>query len=165
MPRLHIFIGSRSDLDAVKKSKMAEPLDAVGLNYEVHVCSADRNPDELAQYVRDACEGGAELFIGIAGLAAVLPGALASASKMMVPVLGVPLDEHGIDSCLYKPPGVPVATMGVGAVGLRNAAIFACQVLSQGSPSLEEALRRYLDRSTKQPEFNLEKSEIRPDSP
>lgn len=161
MARLHIFVGSRSDLETVKKSKMTEPLDAADISWALHICSAHRNPDELSRFVKDIRDRGAEMLIGVAGMAAALPGALAGASEMKVPVLGVPLDEDGIDSCLYMPPGVPVATMGVGVAGLRNAGIFACQVLTQGVPSQQEAFHRHLALTVKKAEFDLDKNEIR----
>ncbi len=165
MAQLHIFVGSRSDLKHLKASGMSAVLDEVNISYAVHVCSAHRNPDELAEFVQTVCANGAKMFIGIAGMAAALPGALAGASKMKFPVLGVPLDEHGIDSCLYMPPGVPVATMGVGAAGLFNATIFACQSLAQEDASLEAALENYLRNAAakKLAKFDFDKSEIRPD--
>jgi phosphoribosylaminoimidazole carboxylase PurE protein len=164
MAWLHIFVGSGSDLKHLKSSGMSEVLDGVDISYAVHVCSAHRNADELAAFVKQICDEGAQMFIGIAGMAAALPGALAGASKMKVPVLAVPLDEHGIDSCLYMPPGVPVATMGVGTAGLLNAAIFACQALVRGSESQQAALERYLlNAAAKKPAmFNISKADIRP---
>lgn len=164
MTKVHIALGSRSDLKTLAASKMLPVLDAVGIDYAVHVCSAHRNSDALADFVHSVCADGNEevLFIAIAGMAAALPGALAGLSGMRFPVLAVPLDEHGIDPCLYMPPGVPVATMGVGSAGLHNAAIFACQVLASGSNSIWEAFWRYLDSSAKPAEFNLDPAEFHP---
>ncbi len=60
---------------------------------------------------------------------------------MALPVIGVPMDEHGVDSCVYMPPGVPVLTAGVGKVGLKNAAIAAAQILAVGDAAVATKLR------------------------
>ncbi|MBI2592175.1 AIR carboxylase family protein [Candidatus Saccharibacteria bacterium] len=160
--KLQIVLGSESDQEVVRASKMTEVLDAVGIDYDAHVYSAHRNPDDLSAFVREALEQGAEMFIGVAGMAAALPGAIAGATKMTVPVLGVPLDKDGIDSCLYMPPGVPVATMGVGIPGLRNAAIFACQVLTRGRGAQAGEFQNYLARTAKSPKYGIGPAGIRP---
>src|SRR5258708_492487 len=119
MTQVYIVLGSKSDLEAIKASGMGDILGAVGITYSVSVCSAHRNLPELEKFTTDAIASGAKVFIGVAGMAAALPGALAGASKMSVPIIGVPMDEHGIDSCVYMPPGVPVLTAGVGKTGLK----------------------------------------------
>jgi phosphoribosylcarboxyaminoimidazole (NCAIR) mutase len=73
----------------------------------------------------------------------------------LTPVLAVPLDEHGIDSCLYMPPGVPVFTMGVGSAALKNAAIGACQILSRDDAPLGDRLAAYLARAAKLADFHV----------
>ena len=95
--------------------------------------------------------------LGIAGaaLATALPGAIAGASGMKSVVIGVPLDEHGIDSCLWMPPGVPVLTAGVGKAGLQNAAIAACQILSIGDSGVAGRLEKYLEETARKPQFNV----------
>jgi phosphoribosylcarboxyaminoimidazole (NCAIR) mutase len=67
----------------------------------------------------------------------------------------LPLDEHGIDSCLYMPPGVPVFTMGVGSAGLKNAAIGACQVLAVSDVQLSNRLSYYLTDTAKPAKLNV----------
>jgi phosphoribosylaminoimidazole carboxylase PurE protein len=149
MPRIHVVAGSSTDEEAVR-TKLLKVLEEIGADFSFSICSAHRNAGELADYVRTAVvDEGAQVFIGVAGMAAALPGALAGLSRMMVPVLAVPLDEHGIDSCIYMPPGVPVFTMGVGSAGLKNAAIGACQVLAVADAPLSARLARYLEDNSK----------------
>ena len=155
MTQVHIVLGSASDLDAVKATLMTETLAAVGVTSALSVCSAHRNIEELGRFVERALGAGARVFIGVAGLAAALPGALAGLTNMTIPVIGVPMDEHGIDSCVYMPPGVPVLTAGVGKVGLKNAALAAAQILAVGDATLARNLRAVLDRTAKAPQFDI----------
>ena len=155
MAQIYILMGSPNDLDQIKAAGMGAYFDAVGVTYEVTVCSAHRNIPELEQYTQKALQVGARVFIGVAGMAAALPGALAGLTGMTVPVIAVPLDEHGIDSCIYMPPGVPVLTAGVGKAGLKNAAQAACQVLALGDEKLAAKLATYVKTSTKQPQYNV----------
>jgi len=155
--RVHVLMGSTSDLEAVLASGMLEVLEkVVGETPLVSVCSAHRNASDLATYVDGAMKNGAKVFVGVAGMAAALPGALAGLSGMMVPVIGVPLDEHGVDSCLYMPPGVPVLTTGVGKPGLKNAALAVCQMLAVGDREVQMNLREHLISTAKQPEFDID---------
>lgn len=163
MSTVVIVMGSKSDQGILEESKMLEVLEEIfsqaaadrSLTYETSVCSAHRNLPELEGYVREACQDGAKVFVGIAGMAAALPGALAGCTGMAKPVIAVPLDEHGIDSCLYMPPGVPVLTTGVGKAGLKNAAIAVCQILAAGDHDLELALLHYISQNNKQPQFQV----------
>ena len=155
MSHVQIVLGSASDLEAVKAAGMVETLAAVGATASISVCSAHRNIEELARFVARSLAGGARVFVGVAGLAAALPGALAGLTNMVVPVIGVPMDEHGIDSCVYMPPGVPVLTAGVGKVGLKNAAIAAAQVLAVGDAAVGAKLRAHLERTAKPPQFDV----------
>lgn len=158
MPRVHVVMGSESDVDVVKASGLINVLNVVigKKEYEVAICSAHRNLAELATFVEGACQDGAKVFIGIAGMAAALPGALAGCTGMAKTIIGVPLDEDGIDSCLYMPPGVPVLTAGVGKPGLKNAAIAACQILATGDHDVELRLLEYIAQNHKQPQFNID---------
>jgi phosphoribosylaminoimidazole carboxylase PurE protein len=155
MPQVQIVLGSASDLEAVHASGLVETLAAVGVQAPVSVCSAHRNLDDLARFVKKTLAEGTRVFIGIAGLAAALPGALAGLTNMAVPVIGVPMDAHGVDSCIHMPPGVPVLTAGVGKVGLKNAAIAAAQVLAVGDAAVAEKLRAHLARTAKAPQFDV----------
>ena len=155
MTLVPIVLGSASDLEAVKASGIVETLAAVGVSASVSVCSAHRNIEELGRFVERAAAAGARVYVGVAGLAAALPGALAGLTNMRVPVIGVPMDEHGIDSCVYMPPGVPVLTAGVGKVGLKNAAIAAAQILATGDTKIASALASYIAKSSKPPQFDV----------
>lgn len=155
MTQVHIVLGSASDLEAVKAAGMVETLAAVGATASISVCSAHRNIEELGKFVTRALAGGCRVFVGVAGLAAALPGALAGLTNMVVPVIGVPMDEHGIDSCVYMPPGVPVLTAGVGKVGLKNATIAAAQILAVGDAGVATKLRAHLERTAKAPQFDV----------
>jgi phosphoribosylamine---glycine ligase len=155
MAQVQVIMGSASDKDAVVAAGIVGILDAVGVSYALSVCSAHRNLPELDTFVKQTLEEGAQVFIGVAGMAAALPGALAGCTKMAKPILAVPLDEHGIDSCIYMPPGVPVLTTGVGKAGLKNAAIAACQILGVGDQKIEAALKSYIQKNNKQPQLNL----------
>lgn len=165
-------MGSKSDKEVVKESGLVRILQDVFTNLNllgegtsqtirrrydvvVSVCSAHRNLPELHDYVTRAIQEGAQIFIGVAGMAAALPGAIAGASGMMTPVIGVPLDEDGIDSCLYMPPGVPVLLAGVGKPGLKNAAIAALQILALGNEDVTITLEGYLTDTAKEPEFGI----------
>ena len=88
----------------------------VGVSASVSVCSAHRNIDELARFVDRTTKEGARVYVGVAGLAAALPGALAGLTGMKTPVIGVPMDEHGIDLWL-SPPALGAAPHGLGSTG------------------------------------------------
>jgi phosphoribosylaminoimidazole carboxylase PurE protein len=152
---VQIVLGSASDLEAVQGSGIVETLAAVGARASVSVCSAHRNIEELGRFVERTLAAGTRVYVGVAGLAAALPGALAGLTGMAVPVIGVPMDEHGIDSCVHMPPGVPVLTAGVGKVGLKNAAIAAAQVLAVGDPQIASRLKDHLVRTAKAPQFDV----------
>jgi 5-(carboxyamino)imidazole ribonucleotide mutase len=161
-------MGSKSDKAPVKASGMINILCEVLGDNDVmaHFCSAHRNTKELQEIVDEACASGAKIFVGIAGLAAALPGALAGASAMGKPVIGVPLDQFGVYSCIVMPPGVPVATSGIGVTddaypGLTNAAILACQILAVGDPAVEKVLQSYLERTAKEPQFDTDLNDLK----
>lgn len=156
MTQVQIVLGSASDLEAVQAAGMVETLAATGVQASVSVCSAHRNIEELGHFVTRSLQAGTKVFVGVAGLAAALPGALAGLTNMAVPVIGVPMDEHGIDSCIYMPPGVPVLTAGVGKVGLKQAALAAAQILAVADASVAARLRAHLARTAKAPQFDVQ---------
>ncbi len=151
-------MGSKSDQEILVASGFLQVVrEVLGSDeVEVSICSAHRNAPDLAVLAEQAVGEGAKVFVGIAGLAAALPGALAGLTGMTVPVIAVPLDEHGIDSCLYMPPGVPVALAGVGKTGLKNAALLACQILALTSGEVHEKLMDYLEATEKPARFNVD---------
>ncbi|KCZ70317.1 phosphoribosylaminoimidazole carboxylase, PurE protein [Candidatus Methanoperedens nitroreducens] len=125
MVTVAILIGSESDRHIAER--VANVFDEAGVNYEIRVLSAHRNPLELDSYISDS---DAEIFIGIAGLSAALPGAIASRTKK--PVIGVPVSSKlgGLDALLsiaQMPKGVPVACVGID--NGENAAHLALRIL------------------------------------
>ena len=138
--RVGIVVGSRSDIAAAEKASAI--LDELGVPSEVRVISAHRAPDLLARFAATAEERGIRVFIAVAGLAAHLPGVLAS--QTTAPVIGVPMPggvADGLDALLavvQMPKGVPVATVGVG--NGENAALLAAEMLALSDPALRTRL-------------------------
>ncbi len=125
MVTIAIIIGSESDMYIAERT--AKVLEEAGVEHEIRVLSAHRNPVELESYIS---QSNAELFIAIAGLSAALPGVIASRTKK--PVIGVPVSSKlgGLDALLsivQMPRGVPVACMGID--NGENAAYFALRIL------------------------------------
>jgi phosphoribosylaminoimidazole carboxylase PurE protein len=137
-----VLMGSDSDLPTMAET--VKILEGYGVAAEVRVLSAHRTPDDAARYAREAEGRGLKVLIAGAGGAAHLAGALAAHSTL--PVIGVPLESSplgGFDALLstvQMPPGVPVATVGVGVMGARNAGHLAVHILALA----DEALRRTL---------------------
>ena len=133
-----ILMGSKSD--AHVGEKVTDLLDKLKVPYRTLIASAHRTPEYLMKVVK---ESDAKVFIGIAGLAAALPGAIASHTHR--PVIGVPVSgKVNLDSILsitQMPPGIPVA--GVGLDNGENAAILAVEILSLHDGALEERLKAY----------------------
>jgi 5-(carboxyamino)imidazole ribonucleotide mutase len=136
-----IILGSDSDADVMSQACAA--LDEMGIAYEMKVASAHRSPERTKQIVTDAERGGAAVFIAGAGMAAHLPGVVASLTTK--PVIGVPLSGsalQGVDALyavVQMPPGIPVATVAIG--GARNAGILAAQIIALSDDSLASRLR------------------------
>jgi phosphoribosylaminoimidazole carboxylase PurE protein len=130
-PLVGIVMGSKSDLPAMEKAE--QELTKRGISSETRVMSAHRQPDEVADYARNAKLRGLRVIIAGAGLAAALPGVVAAHTEL--PVIGVPLTSRtsvagGLDALLaiaQMPPGVPVACVGVD--NARNAAVLAARIL------------------------------------
>ncbi len=144
--RVLILVGSDSDLPAMRPAE--EILAEFGVECEVRVLSAHRSPDAAAQAAASARERGYRVIVCAAVLAAHLAGAVAA--RTTLPVIGVPLEHgalRGLDALLYTvqmPPGVPVATVGIGAA--RNAGILALEILGVADPGIAEALEMYKKR-------------------
>ena len=140
-PFVAIIVGSRSDLEVVQKA--ADMLSRLQVRNELRVISAHRAPDLLESYVSDAIARGAQVFICAAGLAAHLPGVVAS--KTTLPVIGIPMSGQlagGLDALLsivQMPKGVPVATVGVGQA--ENAALLAAQMLGLANDGVAQAVK------------------------
>jgi 5-(carboxyamino)imidazole ribonucleotide mutase len=144
-PRVAILLGSSSDEGHLKAT--TDLLDRFGIDWELKVISAHRQPEALHEYVRAADAGGTQVFIAAAGLSAALPGVIGSMSQR--PVIGLPIPGGalaGIDALLsmvQMPGGIPVATVGVGSSGSKNAAILAAQILALADAKVAERLRVY----------------------
>ncbi|MGD9474185.1 MAG: 5-(carboxyamino)imidazole ribonucleotide mutase [Eubacteriaceae bacterium] len=142
-PKVAVIMGSDSDFDVVKKCLIA--LERFGIEFDVQVISAHRNPQKIFNYAETAEENGLELFIAAAGKAAHLPGVIAGITPL--PVIGIPIQtsfQGGLDSLLsivQMPSGVPVATVAVN--GAENAGILAAQMLSIKYPEIREKMRAY----------------------
>ncbi len=140
-----VLIGSKSDEETM--AGCGETLERLGIEFEQQVMSAHRTPDRVAEFARGAAGAGVEVIIAGAGGAAALPGVCAAYSAL--PVIGVPLDSSplgGVDALhaiVQMPPGVPVATMSVGAWGARNAAVFAAEILALKHAKIAAALAQY----------------------
>ena len=144
--RIGIIIGSESDRYVMEDS--ARTLEDLGIRYELTVSSAHRNPEQTRVYAREAARRGFQVIIAGAGGAAHLAGVLATETTL--PVIAVPMDTsplHGLDSFLstfQMPSGVPVATMGIGRSGAKNAAILAAEILALNDSDLEKRLREFM---------------------
>ena len=130
-PLVGILMGSQSDMDTMQGA--AKELTERGIEHEVRVISAHRQPDEVADYARSARARGIRVLIAGAGLSAALPGVVAAHTDL--PVIGVPLSSRlsaaaGLDailSVIQMPPGVPVAAVGLD--NARNAGILAARII------------------------------------
>jgi 5-(carboxyamino)imidazole ribonucleotide mutase len=139
MTEIAIIMGSQSDEKICEK--VTSILDEFTVDYEVKVISAHRNPLQLDEYIS---KSDAKLFIAIAGLAAALPGVIAS--KTLKPVIGVPVDSKlgGLDALLsivQMPKGVPVATVGID--NGQNAAYLALRILALSDSALRDRLQAH----------------------
>jgi phosphoribosylaminoimidazole carboxylase PurE protein len=141
-------MGSDSDLPAM--AECVRVLEDYGIGHDTRVLSAHRSPDDAARFARTAAARGVKVIVAGAGGAAHLAGVMAAHAT--VPVIGVPLDSSplkGFDALLatvQMPPGVPVATVGVGTMGARNAGHLAATILALSDASLAEKLRRQRER-------------------
>ena len=149
-PLVGIIMGSSSDWETMRHA--AETLKSLSVPFETRIVSAHRTPDLLFEYAAGAEGRGIEVLIAGAGGAAHLPGM--TASKTLLPVIGVPIQSkalNGLDSLLsiaQMPAGVPVATVAIGEPGAKNAALLATAILAARHPPLKDALRAFRERQT-----------------
>lgn len=141
--KVAIVMGSKSDNEVAEKA--AETLRDFGVTSETFVISAHRNPNKIKKFASSAEKNGFGVIIALAGLAAHLPGVVASLT--VLPVIGVPVQSgplNGQDALLsivQMPPGIPVATVGIG--NAKNAALLAVQILATGNAALRDRMRDF----------------------
>lgn len=143
-PVVSIIMGSTSDLPVMDKA--AKFLNEMEIPFEMNALSAHRTPEEVEEFAKGAHDKGIKVIIAAAGMAAHLPGVIASMTA--IPVIGVPINAtlDGIDALLsivQMPPGIPVATVGIN--GALNAAILALQMIATGDESIQKKLVEYKD--------------------
>lgn len=154
--KVGIIFGSKSDKDIMKNAAIA--LKEFEVDYEVHILSAHRVPERLMEVIQEMENSGTECIIAGAGLAAHLPGVIAS--QTILPVIGVPIRAalEGIDSLLsivQMPKAIPVATVGIN--NSYNAGMLAVQILSLKDLELKNKLMKY--RKEMKEKFILENEE------
>ena len=131
MAEVGIILGSKSDLPLMESC--IEQLRTLGLELEVQVCSAHRNPQGVMEWATSARDRGLKVIIAAAGGAAHLPGVVAAWTDL--PVIGVPVPtphlggQDSLYSIVQMPAGIPVGTMAIGEAGAKNAAWFAARIL------------------------------------
>jgi len=136
-------LGSKSDLAAAEA--IGQTLAEFGVEHDLHISSAHRKPENTAALAKNAEAEGVKVIIAVAGMAAHLPGVIASHTAL--PVIGVPLASGGLGgmdallSIAQMPPGVPVACVAVG--GAKNAALLAIQILALNDAELLAKLKTY----------------------
>lgn len=160
MDFVSIIMGSKSDYKIMHEC--IEVLKQFKVPYEVLIASAHRSPDRTKNYVKEAETKGAKVFIGAAGMAAHLAGAIASMTTK--PVIGVPLSGGALDgldallSTVQMPSGMPVGTLAIGKAGAINAAYLAMQILALNNAELSFALQE--DRRQKLYKLETDSKEI-----
>jgi len=154
-------MGSTSDLPVMEKA--AALLDQFEIPFEINALSAHRTPAEVEKFAKNAKDNGIKVIIAAAGMAAHLPGVIASMTTL--PVIGVPINASldGLDALLaivQMPPGIPVATVGIN--GALNAAILAVQIMAVGDVELQSKLEQYKeDLKKKIVEANVQLSQVK----
>jgi len=140
-PLVSIIMGSTSDLPVMEAA--AKIMDEMEIPFEINALSAHRTPGEVEKFARNAQARGIRVIIAAAGMAAHLPGVIASMTTL--PVIGVPVKSslEGLDALLsivQMPPGIPVATVGINAA--QNAGILAAQIIALGDERIAEAVKK-----------------------
>ena len=145
MPLVAVVMGSKSDTEALQPT--LEILTKLSIEHEVNIISAHRTPEKAREYALAARGRGIEVIIAAAGMAAHLPGVLASWTTL--PVIGIPIasgELKGVDalySIVQMPPGIPVATVAIGSAGAKNAAYLAAEILGIKHDKIRQAYENY----------------------
>ena len=144
-PLVGVVMGSKSDSEVMQAA--LDVLTGLGIEHEVNIISAHRTPEKAREYAQSARERGIEVIIAAAGMAAHLPGVLASWTTL--PVIGVPMSSgelKGVDalySIVQMPGGIPVACMAIGSSGAKNAAYLAAEILGLKHDKIRQAYETY----------------------
>ncbi|HLW10401.1 MAG TPA: 5-(carboxyamino)imidazole ribonucleotide mutase [Fermentimonas sp.] len=160
-PIVSIIMGSTSDLPVMEKA--AQFLNEMEIPFEINALSAHRTPEEVEKFTKGASKRGIKVIIAAAGMAAHLPGVIASMTTL--PVIGVPIKSSldGMDALLaivQMPPGIPVATVGIN--GALNAAILALQIIASGDAEAQAKLAKYkMELKDKITKANEELSQVK----
>ncbi|HIC5272281.1 TPA: 5-(carboxyamino)imidazole ribonucleotide mutase [Campylobacter jejuni] len=155
-----ILMGSKSDYETMKEA--AKTLESFGVKYELIISSAHRSPKRIKEYIANAEEKGAKVFIAAAGMAAHLAGAVAAYTTK--PVLGVPMSGSNLASMdslfstVQMPSGIPVGTLAIGKAGAINAAYLAMQILAIYDVDLAQKLKE--DRLEKEKKLVSDSKEV-----
>ncbi|HHY1437517.1 5-(carboxyamino)imidazole ribonucleotide mutase [Campylobacter jejuni] len=155
-----ILMGSKSDYEIMKEA--AKTLESFGVKYELIISSAHRSPKRTKEYIVNAEEKGAKVFIAAAGMAAHLAGAVAAYTTK--PVLGVPMSGSNLASMdslfstVQMPSGIPVGTLAIGKAGAINAAYLAMQILAIYDVDLAQKLKE--DRLEKEKKLISDSKEV-----
>jgi len=151
MPLVGVVMGSKSDSEVMQGT--LDNLQKLGIDYEVNIISAHRTPKKAQEYAQSAESRGIEVIIAGAGLAAHLPGVLASWTTL--PVIGVPLaagalnGQDALYSVVQMPPGIPVACVAIGSHGAKNAAFLAAQILGIKYEEIRQVYRKHREELAK----------------
>ena len=155
--RVAVIMGSTSDLPKVEPA--IKILKDYGVQVDVRCLSAHRAHAGLSAFIEEANGNGTEVFITAAGMAAALPGVVAS--QTVLPVIGVPISGSVLDgqdalySIVQMPSGIPVATVAIN--GGKNAGILAAKILAASDPELLEKLKAYSEKMKTEVESKAEK--------
>ncbi|EAK5120595.1 5-(carboxyamino)imidazole ribonucleotide mutase [Campylobacter jejuni] len=155
-----ILMGSKSDYETMKEA--AKTLESFGVKYELIISSAHRSPKRTKEYIANAEEKGAKVFIAAAGMAAHLAGAVAAYTTK--PILGVPMSGSNLASMdslfstVQMPSGIPVGTLAIGKAGAINAAYLAMQILAIYDVDLAQKLKE--DRLEKEKKLVSDSKEV-----
>ena len=146
-----VIMGSKSDWPTMKH--VSTTLDKLKIKHETKVVSAHRTPDLLYKYASSAESRGIEIIIAGAGGSAHLPGM--TASKTILPIIGVPIKSKNLDgidsllSIIQMPAGVPVGAVAIGKSGAINSALYAASILSLKYPKIKAELTKYRKKQTR----------------
>ena len=140
-----LMMGSKNDMPVVEET--VKVLTDFGVGHEVKVLSAHRTPKQTAEYAENLAQRGVKVVICAAGGSAALSGVVAAHTHL--PVIGIPLDSMGFNgldallSTIQMPPGVPVAGVGIGKPGAKNAALVAIRILALSDKTLTRKLEAF----------------------